>query len=58
MMLLAGNQAVLEGWLSKWIPLGDQAIRRFCEALPENPEAATTALERARAFRTQLGFKE
>ena len=30
----------------------------FCAELPENPEAGTTAVERMRAFRSQLGFKE
>lgn len=58
MMLLAGNQDVLQGWLAKWAPLGEQAVRQFCAELPENPEATEAALERTRAFRTQLGFKE
>jgi toluene monooxygenase system protein E len=58
MMLLPGNQEVLENWLGKWIPLGEAAVTAFCAELPENPEAAEVAVERMRAFRTQLGFKE
>jgi toluene monooxygenase system protein E len=58
MMLLPGNQDVLETWLSKWIPLGEAAVSAFCAELPENPEAAEAAVERLRAFRSQLGFKE
>ncbi|HEX6381359.1 MAG TPA: toluene monooxygenase, partial [Acidimicrobiia bacterium] len=58
MMLLPGNQDVLENWLSKWIPLGEAAVSAFCGDLPENPEATETAIERMRAFRSQLGFKE
>jgi len=49
---------VLEGWLAKWVALGEQAVRAFCAELPENPEGTDSALERTRAFRTQLGFKE
>jgi toluene monooxygenase system protein E len=58
MMLLPGNQDVLQGWLAKWVPLGEQAVRQFCAELPENPEAGDAAVERTRAFRSQLGFKE
>ena len=58
MMLLAGNQEVLEGWLGRWVPLGEAAVTAFCADLPENSEAADTAVERMRGFRSQLGFKE
>jgi toluene monooxygenase system protein E len=58
MMLLAGNQDVLQSWLTRWIPLGEAAVTSFCAELPENPEAADAAVERMRAFRSQLGFKE
>lgn len=58
MMLLAGNEDVLQSWVAKWIPLGEAAVSAFCAELPENPEATATALERLRAFRSQLGFKE
>ena len=40
------------------MPLGEAAVTAFCAELPENPEAADTAVERMRAFRSQLGFKE
>lgn len=58
MMLLPANQDVLEKWLGKWVPLGEAAVSAFCAELPDNPEATDTAVERMRAFRTQLGFKE
>ena len=37
---------------------GEAAVSTFCGELPENPEATETAIERMRAFRSQLGFKE
>ena len=58
MMLLAGNEEVLQNWLSKWVPLGEAAVSAFCAELPDNPEATETATERMRAFRSQLGLKE
>ena len=33
-------------------------VSAFCAELPENPEGTASALERMRAFRSQLGFKE
>jgi toluene monooxygenase system protein E len=51
-----GNQAVIEGWLRKWVPLGDAAIVAYCAALPDSPEAAGAATAAARAWRKSLGF--
>ena len=57
MTLAGGNQQVLESWLAKWVPLGDRAIEAFCGALPDNPDGTKEAIERSRAFRTQVGLK-
>lgn len=51
-----GNKAVIEGWLQKWVPLGDRAIESYCAALPDGSQAAKQAKQAAVAFRTQLGF--
>lgn len=51
-----GNKKVLEDWIGKWVPLGDQAIDAFCAALPDVPEAAEEAKRAATAFRSGLGL--
>lgn len=50
------NRSVLDGWLKKWAPLGDQAIEAYCAALPESPEAAGEAKRAVREWRKSLGF--
>lgn len=53
----AGNRAVIEGWLAKWVPLGDKAIEAFCLALgPEGAECARAAKAEAAKFRASLGL--
>lgn len=51
-----GNDAVLAGWVAKWAPLGDAAIAAYCAGLPDNADAAETAIAAARDFRASLGF--
>jgi len=51
-----GNREVLEGWLAKWVPLGDQAIDAYCAALPAGAQAADAARAAAKAWRVDLGF--
>lgn len=50
------NRAVIDDFLAKWVPLGDQAIDAFCTAIPNRREAAREAKAAARAMRTGLGF--
>ena len=58
-MVLAeeGNRAVLEGWLARWLPLGEAAINAWCAALPEDgPAAAAKARAGLRAFVASTGL--
>ncbi|NOZ65418.1 MAG: toluene monooxygenase [Alphaproteobacteria bacterium] len=50
------NQDVLDGWVEKWVPLGDQAIDMFCAALPDSPSAADDAKRDCWSFRAGLGL--
>ena len=50
------NRAVLEGWLKKWAPLGNQAIEAFCAAIPNLPNAEKEAKEGVKAFHKSLGL--
>ncbi|MDY0329141.1 MAG: aromatic/alkene monooxygenase hydroxylase subunit beta [Thiomonas sp.] len=51
-----GNAQVLKGWVSKWEPLADLAIDKFCGALPDVPQAAVDAQTATRRFRNSLGI--
>lgn len=51
-----GNRAVLDGWVKKWMVLGEKAIDGFCSALPNGEEAAGQAKERVAAFHAALGL--
>ncbi|MGD9764809.1 MAG: toluene monooxygenase [Candidatus Binatia bacterium] len=48
--------AVLDGWVAKWAPLGNQAMETYTAALPDRGEAGAEAVRAARAFRADLGF--
>lgn len=48
------NVDILRGWLEEWAPRGDAAIEAFCAELPDNPAAASTAIDATRAFRDRL----
>ena len=52
-----GNKAVLQAWINKWAPLGDQAIDAYCAALPDSPDAAVNARTAVKTFRSSLGFE-
>ena len=56
LLKVPGNQAVLDGWVKKWAPLGDQAIDAFCAALPDSPDAASSAKAAVRDWRKSLGL--
>lgn len=51
-----GNAEILKGWISKWEPLADAAIEKFCAALPDVPHAADDAKAATRRFRGSLGI--
>lgn len=50
------NQDILDGWVEKWVPLGDAAIDAFCAALPDSPSAADDAKRDCWSFRASLGL--
>jgi toluene monooxygenase system protein E len=52
------NQAVIQGWLDHWVPLGDRAIRAYFDGLPgmEDEASAVEARAGCRDFRASLGF--
>lgn len=52
------NRAVLAGWLDKWTPLAERAIRAYCGALPEQDDAAETAFAALTAFHRGLGLAD
>lgn len=49
-----GNHAVLDGWITKWAPLADEAIAAYCGALPDGAAAAARAQAATRQFRESL----
>lgn len=52
-----GNQAVIERWLERWVPLGEAAVSRYCNAFPsDGDEAATAANGAAAQFRASMGL--
>lgn len=40
-----GNRNVLQGWLARWQPLAEQAVRGYCAKLPDGDAAATRAVK-------------
>ena len=48
------NLAVIRGWVEKWLPLAEQAIDGYCRALPDSPQAATTATQAVHGFLRSL----
>lgn len=50
------NKDVIEGWLKKWVPLSDNAIEKYCTALPDGKQAAQEAKAASAAYRKQLGL--
>jgi toluene monooxygenase system protein E len=52
------NRSVIEGWLAKWVPLGDKAIEAFCGALgKDGADFAAKAKAAAKKFRSDLGLQ-
>lgn len=51
------NKAVISHWIEKWMPLARKAIESYCDALPNNDNAAKTAIANVEAFQRSLGVK-
>lgn len=49
------NKTVIAEWIEKWMPLAANAISTYCDALPDSPHAAKTALANVEAFHRSLG---
>ena len=52
-----GNEAVLKGWIEKWMPLADKAIESYCNALSDGDSSAEDAKAAAANFRAGIGFE-
>jgi toluene monooxygenase system protein E len=50
------NKAVLQGWIKKWQPLADKAVKAYCGALPDGADAAADALKRVGQFQGEIGL--
>lgn len=50
------NGAVLNEWAKTWAPLAEQAVRTYCDALPDNPQAADHAVAELRQYWSRLGL--
>ncbi|MDP3187828.1 toluene monooxygenase, partial [Limnobacter sp.] len=50
------NREVVQGWIAKWEPLADHAIEAYCAALTDVPDAAQSAKQATRDFRSSLGL--
>lgn len=50
------NKALIQDWIQQWEPLADKAIEAYCAALPDVPDAASSAQQATRAFRQSLGL--
>jgi len=48
------NRPVIEGWLEKWVPLGEKAVEAYCAGL-EGADASAAKAETA-DFRASIGF--
>ncbi len=51
-----GNNAVMAGWIDKWMPLARKAVTDYCDALPESDGVADAAIARVEAFHRGLGL--
>ncbi len=45
-----GNEALMRGWVAKWMPLAERAIDAYCAALPDGTAAAAAAKARVKAL--------
>ena len=52
------NTEVICSWIDKWMPLATNMIERYCEGLPDVPEAPAAAAKAISTFHTGLGLTE
>ncbi len=50
------NRAVIDEWIAKWNPLGEQAIASFCAGLPEGDDLTAAALGQFRENQAKSGL--
>jgi toluene monooxygenase system protein E len=52
------NRHAIRGWLDRWVPLAERAVRAYLDGLPglDAETAARQANDACRAFRSNLGF--
>jgi toluene monooxygenase system protein E len=50
------NRAVIEGWVAKWRPLAERAVREFCAVIDPEGTAANEAIEACSRLRINLGL--
>jgi toluene monooxygenase system protein E len=50
----ASNGAVIAGWIAKWMPVANNALAAYCEALPDIEGASAQAKENITAFHRSL----
>ena len=48
------NQAILSQWFEKWIPLSEQAVEEWCDALPIEKKAINNILDNVRSIQHAL----
>jgi toluene monooxygenase system protein E len=51
-----GNSKVLRGWVAKWEPLANAAVKAYCVALPDVEDAEKSCMTATREFRAGLGI--
>lgn len=51
-----GNREVLQGWLARWQPLADRAVRSYCATLPDGEAAADSALKVVASHHRVMGL--
>lgn len=51
-----GNRDVLAGWLARWTPVADEAIRAYADALTDAPGLGERAIAATRQYRQGLGL--
>ncbi|MDP3230181.1 MAG: toluene monooxygenase [Acidovorax sp.] len=52
-----GNAEVFENWAKKWVPLAEKAVRTYCAAIPDHPEAGDMAVNGMQMTRSAMGLK-
>lgn len=53
---VSGNTVQLTEWVARWMPLAERALRAYCDELPENPDAARSAIGAVGDLHRQLGL--